>query len=62
MEIQVDDAGLARWQCEICDAVMTWRFYRQLPPPSTRGSSERSSMEPQEGDEGDGQQHAEQPS
>eukprot|EP00972_Heterocapsa_arctica_P076582 11297262-Heterocapsa_arctica.AAC.1 len=35
MEIQVDDDGLARWQCEVCDAVMTWQQFRQLPPPST---------------------------
>eukprot|EP00972_Heterocapsa_arctica_P106036 15619539-Heterocapsa_arctica.AAC.1 len=37
---------------------MTWQQFRQLPPPSTRGSSERSSIEP---DEGDTQPHVEQP-
>eukprot|EP00972_Heterocapsa_arctica_P009797 1442446-Heterocapsa_arctica.AAC.1 len=37
---------------------MTWQQFRQLPPPSTRGSSERSSTGP---DEGDTQPHAEPP-
>eukprot|EP00972_Heterocapsa_arctica_P024076 3547475-Heterocapsa_arctica.AAC.1 len=24
MEIQVNDDGIARWQCELCDDVITW--------------------------------------
>eukprot|EP00972_Heterocapsa_arctica_P046853 6916143-Heterocapsa_arctica.AAC.1 len=31
MEIQVNEQGIARWQCELCEDEMTWLEYRQLP-------------------------------
>eukprot|EP00972_Heterocapsa_arctica_P004637 688357-Heterocapsa_arctica.AAC.1 len=31
MEIQVNEQGIAQWQCELCDDEMTWLEYRQLP-------------------------------
>eukprot|EP00972_Heterocapsa_arctica_P051880 7631619-Heterocapsa_arctica.AAC.1 len=45
MEIQVNDESIARWQCELCDDVITWLEYRQLPPwmpPTSAGSSATS--------------------
>eukprot|EP00972_Heterocapsa_arctica_P095355 14062999-Heterocapsa_arctica.AAC.1 len=42
MEIQVDDDGLARWQCEVCDYVLMWEQYSQLTRPSSLGLSEGS--------------------
>jgi hypothetical protein len=44
MEIQVDDDGLARWQCELCDDIVTWQHYREWPalllwPTSPTGSA-----------------------
>eukprot|EP00972_Heterocapsa_arctica_P109632 16139568-Heterocapsa_arctica.AAC.1 len=45
MEIQVNEQGIARWQCELCDDMMTWLEYRQLPVwmwPTSVGSSATS--------------------
>eukprot|EP00972_Heterocapsa_arctica_P092101 13584172-Heterocapsa_arctica.AAC.1 len=47
MEIQVDDNGLARWQCEICIFVLSWEHYRQLALPPSLGSSEDDGGEPE---------------
>eukprot|EP00972_Heterocapsa_arctica_P007208 1051416-Heterocapsa_arctica.AAC.1 len=47
MEIQVNEQGIARWQCELCDDEMTWLEYRHLPAwmwPVSVGSSETSTQ------------------
>jgi hypothetical protein len=50
MEIQVTDAGLARWQCELCDDTIPWVEWVQYPawmwttsPTSSAGSSRTGS-------------------
>eukprot|EP00972_Heterocapsa_arctica_P012684 1863882-Heterocapsa_arctica.AAC.1 len=45
MEIQINEQGIARWQCELCDDEITWLEYRQLPAwmwPTSAGSSATS--------------------
>eukprot|EP00972_Heterocapsa_arctica_P046330 6835147-Heterocapsa_arctica.AAC.1 len=45
MEIQVNEQIIARWQCELCDDVITWLEYRQSLAwmwPLSVGSSETS--------------------